>query len=147
MLAARIFLAIVGAAYLILGLWCAAAPAQTSKSVGFNLEPGSGQSEYFTVYGGLEFAWGLIFLLPLIMTDTTRPFLIACVLIHGSAVIFRSIGFFLFTGMGTTTYILAGVEWVIFLTSAALLASIGTGIAGAPGSVSPVRRHLFFRED
>ncbi|QDU73952.1 hypothetical protein Pan97_09520 [Bremerella volcania] len=126
MFAARIFLAIVGAAYLILGIWCAVAPAQTSKSVGFDLEPGSGQSEYFTVYGGLEFAWGLIFLMPLVMTDAIRPILIACVLIHGTAVIFRAISFFLFTGMGTTTYALAGVEWVIFLASAAILAYVST---------------------
>lgn len=125
MFAARIFLAIVGAAYLLLGIWCAAAPAQTSKSVGFNLEPGSGQSEFFTVYGGLEFAWGLIFMMPLVMTDATRPILIACVLVHSMAVLFRAISFFLFTGMGTTTYVLAGVEWVIFLGSAALLLSIG----------------------
>lgn len=124
MFAARILLAIVGAAYLFLGIWCAAAPAQTSKSVGFNLEPGSGESEFFTVYGGLEFAWGLIFLMPLVMTDATRPLLIACVLIHGMAVIFRAISFFLFTGMGTTTYALAGVEWTIFLASAAILAYI-----------------------
>lgn len=129
MFVARIFLAVVGAAYLLLGIWCAAAPAQTSKSVGFSLEPGSGESEYFTVYGGLEFAWGLIFLMPLLMTDTTRPFLIACVVIHSTAVIFRAISFFLFTGMGTTTYVLAGVEWAIFLSSAALLAYISTAPA------------------
>ncbi|MBA2116354.1 hypothetical protein [Bremerella alba] len=123
MFAARIFLAIVGAAYLLLGIWCAVAPEQTSKSVGFNLEPGSGQSEFFTVYGGLEFAWGLIFLMPLLMTDATRPILIACVLVHGMAVLFRAISFFLFTGMGSTTYVLAGTEWVIFLTSVVFLAS------------------------
>ena len=126
MFAARIFLAIVGAAYLILGIWCAAAPTKTANSVGFDLQPGSGQSEYFTVYGGLEFAWGLIFLMPLLMTDMTRPFLIACVTIHASAVIFRAISLFLFSGMGTTTYVLAGVEWVIFLASAALLTYIST---------------------
>jgi len=126
MFAARIFLAIVGAAYLILGLWCAAAPAQTSKSVGFELKPGSGQSEFFVVYGGLEFAWGLIFMMPLLMTDATRHILIACVLVHSMAVIFRAISFFLFTGMGTTTYVLAGVEWVIFLASAGLLVYIST---------------------
>ncbi|MEW4564097.1 hypothetical protein AB1K70_16285 [Bremerella sp. JC770] len=124
MFAARIFLAIVGAAYLFLGIWCAAAPDKTAKSVGFTLQPGSGQSEYFTVYGGLEVAWGLIFLMPLIMTDATRPILIACVLIHGMAVLFRAVSFFLFTGMGTTTYVLAGVEWVIFLGATAILAFV-----------------------
>lgn len=126
MFAARIFLAVIGAAYMFLGVWCAAAPGKTSKSVGFNLTPGSGESEFFTVYGGLEIGWGLIFLMPLLMTEATRPLLIGCVLMHGMAVIFRAISLFLFTGFGTTTYVLAGIEWVIFLASAGLLAYIST---------------------
>ena len=121
MSATRIFLAVVGAAYLFLGGWCASLPSTTSQSVGFNLEKGSGQSEFFVVYGGVELAWGLIFLLPLLMPEATRPMLIACVLIHGISVIFRAVSFFLYSGMGNTTYVLAGVEWVIFLASAALL--------------------------
>lgn len=127
MLAARLFLAFVGACYLFLGVWCASAPSQTSESVGFNLQPGSGQSEFFTVYGGVEFAWGLIFLMPMLWSDFTRPLLIACVLIHGMSVVFRAGSLFLFSGMGTTTYVLAGVEWVIFLASAGLLAFVTWG--------------------
>ncbi|RCS49306.1 hypothetical protein DTL42_12280 [Bremerella cremea] len=119
--AARYFLAFVGICYLTLGVWCASAPAQTSKSVGFDLQKGSGQSEFFTVYGGVEFAWGLIFLMPLLWSEFTKPLLIACVLIHGLSVVFRAISLVLFSGMGTTTYVLAGVEWAIFLASAGLL--------------------------
>ncbi len=49
----RIFLAIVGAAYILLAGWCSLMPDKTSKAVGFTLQPGSGQSEFLTVYGGL----------------------------------------------------------------------------------------------
>ncbi|PQO36045.1 hypothetical protein DTL21_08960 [Bremerella cremea] len=126
MQAIRFFLAFVGLCYLTLGVWCAAAPSQTSNSVGFDLQKGSGQSEFFTVYGGVEFAWGLIFLMPLLWGEFSKPLLIACVLIHGMSVVFRAISLFLFTGMGTTTYVLAGVEWAIFLISAGLLAYMGT---------------------
>ncbi|WP_233216544.1 DUF4345 family protein [Blastopirellula marina] len=121
MQAARFFLAFVGLCYLTLGVWCSAAPSHTSNSVGFDLQKGSGQSEFFTVYGGVELAWGLIFLMPLLWSEFTRPLLIACVLIHGLSVVFRAISFLLFSGMGTTTYVLAGVEWAIFLASAGLL--------------------------
>ncbi|GAA4426930.1 hypothetical protein [Bremerella cremea] len=127
MFLARIFLAVVGVAYMFLGVWCASAPGQTSNSVGFDLQKGSGQSEFFVVYGGVELAWGLIFLLPLIMHDATRPLLIGCVLIHGLSVIFRAISFGIFSDIGTTTYVLAAVEWVIFLASAGLLAYVGFG--------------------
>ncbi len=68
---ARAFLAIVGLAYLLLAGWCALNPNQTSASVGFTLQKGSGQSEFLTVYGGLEFALGVVFLVPLIRPANT----------------------------------------------------------------------------
>jgi len=63
---ARIFLAIVGAAYLVLAGWCALMPDKTSRAVGFSLQTGSGQSEFLTVYGGLQLSLGLAFLWPLL---------------------------------------------------------------------------------
>ncbi|MGE3316814.1 MAG: hypothetical protein AB7O26_16980, partial [Planctomycetaceae bacterium] len=61
----RVFLAIVGVAYITLAAWCSIAPKHTSQSVGFSLTPGSGQSEFLFVYVGRELALGLIFLWPL----------------------------------------------------------------------------------
>ena len=49
----RIFLTVIGVAYLLLAAWCTFAPARTSQAVGFDLKPGSGQSEFLVVYGGL----------------------------------------------------------------------------------------------
>ena len=113
----RIFLAVVGVAYLLLAVWCTIAPAKTSQAVGFDLQPGSGQSEFLAVYGGLEAALGLIFLLPLIRSQQTLFSLQVCLIIHACLVLFRSIGFVAFTGIETKTYVLAAVEWVIFLAA------------------------------
>ncbi len=56
----RIFLAIVGPAYPF-AAWCSLMPEKTSMIVGFTLQPGSGQSEFLNVDGGLELALGIAF--------------------------------------------------------------------------------------
>ena len=117
---ARIFLAFVGFAYIGLGIWCAVAPQKTSKAVGFVLQPGQGQSEFLTVYGGLEVALGLLFLWPLYKSEEVAFPLLACLVVHACLVLFRTIGFFIYTGFETTTYVLAALEWIIFLGAAAL---------------------------
>ncbi len=117
----RIFLTVVGLVYLLLSLWCSVDPASTSRSVGFTLQPGSGQSEFLVIYGGLELAMGIIFLWPLWQPGVTRYSLIVCVIVHGCLVLFRSGGFFLFEGIGSTTYSLAVGEWLIFLISLGFL--------------------------
>jgi hypothetical protein len=121
-LIARIFLAVVGITYMLLGVWCAVSPQQTSQTVGFDLKPGSGQSEFLSVYGGLEFGLGLAFLLPLLRPESTTAILLTCLLSHAGIVVFRTIGWFLFTGISSTTIGLAAVEWVIFLGAAVLFA-------------------------
>lgn len=110
-------MAIVGLAYLFLAGWCAFKPDQTSASVGFTLQKGSGQSEFLTIYGGLEFALGVVFLLPLIRPANTSFALALCLWIHACLVFFRSSGFVMFKEIPTMTYALASVEWIIFLGS------------------------------
>ena len=117
---ARFFLAFVGFAYIGLGIWCAVAPQKTSKAVGFVLQPGQGQSEFLTVYGGLEVALGLLFLWPLYKSEEVAFPLLACLVVHACLVLFRTTGFFIYTGFETTTYVLAAIEWIIFLGAAAL---------------------------
>jgi hypothetical protein len=115
---ARIFVCLIGVLYVGLGLYCSLLPGRASKSVGFQLDPGSGQSEFLTVYGGLEVGMGLVFLLPLLRPAETEFALRACLIIHGCLVLFRSIGFALFRNFASTTYNLAIGEWVILLASA-----------------------------
>ena len=117
---ARKFLAAVGIAYLGLGLWCAVLPERSSDAVGFTLQPGQGQSEFVTVYGGLEVGLGLVFLWPVLSREDITVALRTCLLVHLGLVIFRTIAFSRFSGFETTTYALATTEWLILLTSAAL---------------------------
>lgn len=117
---ARIFLALVGAAYLALAAWCALMPNSTSNSVGFTLQAGAGQSEFLTVYGGLQVAIGLAFLWPLYRPSDVTPSLFLCLLIHGCLVAFRSVSFALYSGFSATTITLAATEWMIFVGTAVL---------------------------
>ena len=123
------FLGIVGTAYLLLAIWCASMPDQTARSVGFELVSGSGQSEYFVVYGGLQLALGIAFLWPLRRKADTEGGLRLCCLIHSCLVVFRTVSLFQFSDIGPTTYTLAVVEWVILLS--ALFVSWRTMIATA----------------
>jgi len=116
----RYFLAFVGVAYIGLGIWCAIAPQTTSKAVGFVLQPGQGQSEFLTVYGGLEVALGLLFLWPVYKSEDIAFPLTACVVIHACLALFRTVGFVVYTGFETTTYALAFTEWTICLSSTVL---------------------------
>ncbi|MDX1963949.1 MAG: DUF4345 family protein [Pirellulales bacterium] len=117
----RSILAIVGLIYWGLALWCAFSPQQTSRSLGFTLQPGNGQSEYLAVYGGLQIGLGAIFLWPLVQNSFTQPALWCCFLVHASIVVFRTIGFFAFSGIPTMTIGFAMSEWVLALGAAALL--------------------------
>ena len=114
---ARVFLAVVGAAYVVLAIWCAARPDTTANAVGFELISGSGQSEYFVVYGGLELALGIAFLWPIRRSEDTVGALRLCCLIHSCLVVFRTVSFFQFSDITRTTYTLAAVEWSILLGS------------------------------
>ena len=112
---AKIFLTLVGTMYLGLAVWCSVSPAVTSEKVGFDLKPGSGQSEFLVIYGGLELALALIFLIPLVRADYLASSLLACVLIHVCLVAFRTISLFLYNDISSMTYKLAVGEWVILI--------------------------------
>ena len=115
MIFSKIFLALSGMLYAGLAVWCSVSPAVTSEKVGFEIKPGSGQSEFLTIYGGLEMGMALIFLLPLVHSEFLFSSMIACVLIHACLVAFRTIGFFLYSDFSSITYKLAAGEWVILI--------------------------------
>ncbi len=117
---ARIYLAVVGIMYLALALWCTMSPATTSRKVGFDLLGGSGRSEFMTVYGGLEFGLGLVFLLPWIQRDWTACALVSCILVHAALVLFRTASFFRYSDFEKLTRNLAVGEWVILLAGVAV---------------------------
>ena len=114
---ARIYLTLVGLLYAGLALWCSIDPQTTSKKVGLSRIGGSGNSEFLTVYGGLEMGLALVLLMPWFNRDFTMASLWACVLIHGCLVVFRTVGYFLFNDISGMTHRLAIGEWVIFLSA------------------------------
>lgn len=118
---AKIYLGFVSLIYIALAIWCSVQPNVTSDKVGFELKGGSGQSEFMTVYGGLEFGLALVLLATLIRNETVRFGVLACVLIHGSLVVFRSISLVCYSDIGAFTYRLAIGEWVITLLGIAIL--------------------------
>ena len=118
---AKINLIIVSAIYIGLAIWCSIQPNVTSEKVGFELKGGTGQSEFMTVYGGLEFGLALALLATLFRAETVGFGVLACVLVHGSLVVFRSISFFCYNDIGAFTYKLAIGEWMITLLGIAIL--------------------------
>ena len=117
---AKSYLVVVGLLYMVLAIWCSVAPAVTSEKVGFELKGGSGQSEFMSVYGGLEFGLALVLFFSIFKDETVSYGVLACVLIHGSLCLFRTISLFCFTDVGSLTYKLAIGEWVIFLVGATI---------------------------
>lgn len=103
--------------YMALGIWCAVAPATTSEKVGLTRIGEAGNSEFFTVYGGLEVGIGLALLILAASSSTTLAGVVACLAIHGGLVLFRSISFALYDAAHGFTLRLAIGEWVIFLAS------------------------------
>ena len=115
MIITKLFLALVGFLYLGLAVWCSVSPVHTSGKVGFELKPGSGQSEFLVIYGGLELAMSLMFLLPLIRSEYLASSLLACLLIHVCLVAFRTVSLVLYRDISSTTYNLAIGEWAILI--------------------------------
>lgn len=120
-MAARIVLAVIGVVYILTAAWCALKPVSTAAAIGLDLSGGSGRSEYFTVYGGLQTALGLIFLAPLVSPSLTWPVLAGCFVIHAVLVVFRTLSLFLFSGIGSTTHLFAGLEWLLLLVAGVTL--------------------------
>ncbi len=93
---------------------------------GVRPQTGSGQSEYLVVYGGLQLALGLTFLVPLLHPEKARDILMFSILLHAVLVLFRTISLGLFSGINNTTYILAVIEWAILIASLVCLGMTGS---------------------
>lgn len=117
----KIYVFVVAVLYLVLAAWCTLQPDVTSAKVGFQLIGGSGQSEFMTVYGGLEFAMALILLATLLPNRDVMDGVWVCVIIHVSLVLFRTVAFFRFSGIESFTWNLAIGEWMIALLGVAIL--------------------------
>lgn len=112
---ARWFLFGISVLYLSLAAYCTFNPAAASKLVGFELQGGSGDSEFLTIYGGLELWLAMIFALPMLRPEWLSFSLTSCFLLHACLVVFRTAGFLLFDDIEAGTIRLALGEWLILI--------------------------------
>ncbi len=118
---AKAYLLVVALLYFALAIWCSTSPATTSENVSLSLKGGTGKSEFLTVYGGLEFGIALVLAAACLRDATVNYGLLACILLHGSLVLFRTISFFMFDDIGGFTVRLAIGEWLITVVGIAVL--------------------------
>lgn len=117
----KFFLAAIGLLYLGLAIWCATKQATTSQKVGLTRQTGQGESEYLTIYGGLQMSLAIMFLYPMVRESTLSNMLLCCVIVHACLVFFRTVAFFQYKDFWKMTYQLASAEWAIFLVSVFML--------------------------
>ncbi|MBX3434682.1 MAG: hypothetical protein KF847_15290 [Pirellulales bacterium] len=101
----------LGACYLALGAWCAAAPDSTAASVGFSLTGGSGRSEWITVYGGLQAGLGAAMILCGLTPSLRLGGLAFAAIFSTSLVLFRVPTLAAFS-VAKLTYLFATIEVV-----------------------------------
>lgn len=125
---ARWFLLGVALLYLGLAAYCTFNPAAASEFVGFALIGGSGDSEFLTIYGGLELWLAMIFALPMLRPEWLSFSVTSCFLLHACLAVFRTAGFLLFDDIGAGTIRLALGEWLILiLTTVAIVLNRKSG--------------------
>lgn len=107
------------ALYAIFGLWCAVGLDRTSANLGYTALNNSGRSEYFTVYGGLQWGLGLIFLYLALKPELHRAGVVIAIALYAPIVLHRVISLLRFSPVERLTMVVAGLE--IALLAAALL--------------------------
>ncbi|MBD9477456.1 DUF4345 domain-containing protein [Pseudoxanthomonas sp. PXM02] len=112
--------------YLLLACWCVLAPARTAAAVGYASLTRSGQVEYLSIYGGLQF--GLAFLFAwFAWSQQMRTGLVLALALYVPIVLFRGIGLLRWWPVEPTTLALAAVEWLM------LAAALWLWCQGRPG--------------
>lgn len=120
---ARIYLAIVGLLYAGLALYCAGKPAEAARKVALAPDGAAGRSEFFTVYGGLEFGLAIALLLPLVLSGMTAYALYMCIAVHAALVVFRGISIAWYRPSLDPSLLYTRLvigEWVILLSAVAV---------------------------
>jgi len=98
--------------YLLLAGWCTFAPARTATALGYTTLSRSGQTEYLTIYGGLQL--GLAFLFAwLVWSQQMRTGLVLALALYLPIVLYRSISLLRWWPVESTTLLLAATEWLM----------------------------------
>jgi hypothetical protein len=107
---AALYLYANAAIYAIFALWCAFRLDGTSAKLGYTALSNSGRSEYFTVYGGLQWGLALIFLYTAMRPELQRPGIVIAIALYAPIVLHRVISLVRFGPVESLTKMVAGLE-------------------------------------
>lgn len=110
--------------YMGLGIWCSIDPDRAAQAVGFTGLTPSGQTEFLAVYGGMEFGIGLAFAY-FSVSRQPRNGLVLGVAFYAPIVLWRAWAISLHGPLEPPTWVLAGMEWGLFLLGLVLLLQRG----------------------
>lgn len=106
--------------YAVFALWCTLRPTPTSQALGYlSLSP-SGQSEYATVYGGLQWGLALLFALFAMKPELRRTGVLAAILLYAPIVLYRLISLTQNASLETLTYAVAALEVTMLIAAVAI---------------------------
>jgi hypothetical protein len=111
----RTYLYVNAGLYVIFALWCTLMPEKTADALGLGFKSGSGKSEYITVYGGMEFAIAMFFLLAALRPEMRQAGLIFALLFYGGLVAWRIPTLLMVSGVKQITYGFAAAEAVLLV--------------------------------
>lgn len=118
---AKVFLILNGVLYIGLALWCTLLPMRTSAAIGLGLPNDSAKSEYLVVYGGLELAMGVFFLLCAFKANMLEAGLWFALLAYGCLMVYRWSMVFTLKNLSGFIYAMVVIETVMAAVSAWLL--------------------------
>ncbi|HET7842713.1 MAG TPA: DUF4345 domain-containing protein [Xanthomonadales bacterium] len=107
--------------YLLLSLWCSLRWRDTSRALGFTTLSHSGQSEYLVVYGGLQLGLAIGFFLLARDPALHRFGMLFSLALYAAIVAFRVPTAIAFAPVGPTTWMVAGLEVLLFAGAAGLV--------------------------
>ena len=106
--------------YAVFALWCTLQPTSTSQTLGYlSLSP-SGQSEYATVYGGMQCGLALLFTLFAMKPELRRTGVLAAILLYAPIVLYRLISLTQNAPLETLTYAVAALEVTMLIAAVAI---------------------------
>lgn len=117
----KVFLLVAGLLYGALAVYCVARPQVAADTVHLAREGAGGKSEFLVIYGGLELALAVLFVLPILGQYPARPALISFLVIHILLVAFRTASFLAFGPLPGSTVNLAIGEWVLLIAGLLVL--------------------------
>lgn len=117
---AAIYLYLNAAMYAVFALWCALRLESTAANLGYTALSNSGRSEYFTVYGGLQWGLALVFAYTALKPELQRTGIVIGIAVYAPLVLHRLVSLARFGPVESLTKVVAGLEVAMLVAAAAI---------------------------